>query len=123
MVILFRFAQTDFTERIACPNLIGIYIFRDNRLSSDDCILSDCYSRHYHGSYPYERIFLDDNLICNQLKGGGVEVVCSSAKVGFLCNSGSFHNLNFPKRVCDGAFSQACPVMHNQVPGYFNSGF
>ena len=97
MVILLRFAQTDFTGRIACHYLIGIYVFRDNRLSSDDCILSDRYSGHYHRPHAYERVVLDGNPFGNQLKGGIVEVVCPRAKVGFLGNGGSFHNLDCSK--------------------------
>ena len=123
MVILSRFAQTDIASRVAGDYLIGFYVFRDNRLSSDDCILSDRYSGHYHRPNAYEGTVFDGNLFGNQLKRGIVEVVCSRAKVGFLGNGGSFHNLDCSKRVCNGSFSEACPVMHNQMPRDLNPGF
>ena len=122
MLILLRFAQTDFADWVAGDYLIWFYVLGDNRLSSDDCILSNRYSRHYHRPYAYEGTVFDGDLFGNQLKRGVVEVVCSRAKVGFLGNRGPFHNNDCSKRVGIRSFSEASTVMHGQMPGDLNTG-
>ena len=99
-----------------CLDVLG-----DNRLSSHDSVLTNRYPGHYHRSYAYERTVLDGNLFGDQLKGGVAKVVCTRAKVGFLSNRDSFHNLDFSKRVCNGSFAETCAVMHSQMPWDLNS--
>ena len=121
--ILFRFAQTDFTGRIAGYYLIRFYILRDNRLSSNDSILADRYAGHYHRPYSHECTIFDCNLLGNQLKRGTVEIVSARTKVGFLSNGGAFHNLYCSEGVGIRSFSETCTVMHDQMPRHLNPGF
>jgi hypothetical protein len=91
------FAGSNPASRVSRNDTIGLNVFGDDCLCPNHSVLPNFYAGQDHCPHPYERTFLDGNLSSNQLKGGIVEVVCSSTEIGFLGNCGTFHNLDRSK--------------------------
>ena len=88
----------------------------NHRAGSDDGVRSNRNSRKNESAGADEYTGADGDFSGLQIKGRGVELMRSGAKISLLRHRRTLMNFNLTEAIGVGAISQASSVMQNQIP-------